>query len=216
MDIVAETIAHRIRKEFPEGFALIVDNTKLIRLSTELVVKAYFADAKADNAFSYVGAVAGGGDTEGAGTHQSPVTLTPSTKHVLAATSKLVAAQTYRELVDWDEHLDDVQKDYLNEDLGAFRGHCSVRAACMPVNDVTWVGLISQCNARTRSLSLSLSHTRTHTRTIHTQKFMPLHDRHENRHRHSGSRRGRMSNCQNILFYWSAQSMCRRSDGRTV
>lgn len=117
MDIIAETIALRIRKEFPEGFALVVDNTKLGSLGSELAVKAYFPDAKADNAFAYVGGVAGG-DTEGTGTHQSPITLTPSTTHVLKATADLVATQTYRDLIDFDDHLDDVKQDYLNEELG--------------------------------------------------------------------------------------------------
>ena len=36
---------------------------------------------------------------------------------MLAGVADLVAAQTYREVVDFDAHLDDVQLDYLNTAL---------------------------------------------------------------------------------------------------
>eukprot|EP00729_Bicosta_minor_P007758 gene7758-32636_t len=117
MDTVAKVISEKIRKQFPESFALVVDNAALADMGTKVAVKAFFPDGKADNEFKFAGASSGGGDAEGAGAHQSPVVLTPSAPHVLKAVADLVAAQTYREVVDFDAHLDDVQLDYLNTAL---------------------------------------------------------------------------------------------------
>ena len=105
MDTVAKAISEKIRKQFPESFALVLDNTALADLGTKVAVKAFFPDPKSNNEFTYAGASGGGGgDAEGSsgGGAGSPVVLTPSTPHVLKAVAGLVADAAFRDVVDFD------------------------------------------------------------------------------------------------------------------
>ncbi|OWM85889.1 ER membrane protein complex subunit 8/9 homolog [Punica granatum] len=105
---VAKNIGDNIYRYFPQAAILLLDNKKLEALSKgkerSPVMQLYTRDASKN--WKLV-------SSDGNGSNQL-VTREPSANVVL---SDYILSEKWQDIVDFDDHLDDISKDWLNPDL---------------------------------------------------------------------------------------------------
>eukprot|EP00039_Didymoeca_costata_P002034 m.57146 g.57146 ORF g.57146 m.57146 type:complete len:223 (+) comp11083_c0_seq1:236-904(+) len=117
LDSTALAISEKLKKQTGNCVILLVNNSMLQKniIAKEYVLKTYFPDSKMENGWALkpFNPVTGSDAPE-----ENPVALQPNPPAAFKATSSLIQKKEYENLIDFEEHLEDVKLDWLNVKLG--------------------------------------------------------------------------------------------------